>query len=696
MRRWFPNVQALPQYERRANERNQLLPLRPKRARGPWLVPGFGSVCAKLAKTVGGIVFNNKKEWEMFVCGPVIEQLAVAQELSGKSVFCLSAQITNLALLKKKEPVSVIWRQFHDARDAIGATLNGAELQCFGQRCQCRRELSRVRAPSVIEGPPQRRREIRDLENDPTCKTLLVRGLQRFQNLPPSSVTSFFQAAAIHGLPYVPFDNVNPIQWEQGEPGQDVALFGGYCHHGTQLFPTWHRPYLMMFEKLEDPVTWLEGKRAMVQMPNPLYAYHFQRIIKRPQLSSSDIPGQVLPPASLVTLRHPKKLDDGQYVSDNQSMDRTYKEELYQLQRDTHQMLSEPNQLYCNFSNMGLQSGKSKVQEGIMKSACLERPHNNMHNYLGAPMGAGDWYFGHMYHPPYSSFDPVFWLHHCNVDRQLALWEALNAETEFKLLKEECHREGTFANRGDAFESGPDSPLYPFRKQGTTPANDVFWTSRDVMLCYTKDRQVTSKLGYIYPEFEGHWTPDELRDKINGLYSNGHGGAFEDTFVFLDLPELNRKLLPAPFNVRLYIKDKENDKTKHYAGTMSMFENPFPAACANCPARQNDYIFQRLEISGALQNAGWTKNDVEDLTFLDLDSNGKPQNLELELTGPGAIVHRQITVTEQAMLPLDLGQWGVSTGSVGGELTLVVRQSAAEFVDGSGLFKSLMADVAVP
>ncbi|KAG5191847.1 ATP11 protein-domain-containing protein, partial [Tribonema minus] len=42
------------------------------------------------------------------------------------------SEITNLPLLEKEEPaiVSDIWRQFHDARkDAIGATLSGAELQ---------------------------------------------------------------------------------------------------------------------------------------------------------------------------------------------------------------------------------------------------------------------------------------------------------------------------------------------------------------------------------------------------------------------------------------------------------------------------------------------------------------------------------------------------------------------------------------
>lgn len=43
-----------------------------------------------------------------------------------------------------------------------------------------------------------------------------------------------------------------------------------------------------------------------------------------------------------------------------------------------------------------------------------------MHGVLGGG--------GHMSFPPYSSFDPVFTLHHCNVDRLLALWEAQNVK----------------------------------------------------------------------------------------------------------------------------------------------------------------------------------------------------------------------------------------------------------------------------
>lgn len=41
----------------------------------------------------------------------------------------------------------------------------------------------------------------------------------------------------IHGYPYRSWDGVN---------GQFTT---GYCSHGSPIFPTWHRPYLALFEQ---------------------------------------------------------------------------------------------------------------------------------------------------------------------------------------------------------------------------------------------------------------------------------------------------------------------------------------------------------------------------------------------------------------------------------------------------------------
>ena len=45
----------------------------------------------------------------------------------------------------------------------------------------------------------------------------------------------------IHGRPYQPFDGVNPTAGNAQN---------GYCTHVSILFPTWHRPYLALFEQV--------------------------------------------------------------------------------------------------------------------------------------------------------------------------------------------------------------------------------------------------------------------------------------------------------------------------------------------------------------------------------------------------------------------------------------------------------------
>lgn len=57
--------------------------------------------------------------------------------------------------------------------------------------------------------------------------------------LDPEDPMSYFQIASIHGLPYT--------RWPGEGKGTDVAE-KGYCSHGSVLFPTWHRPYVSLFE----------------------------------------------------------------------------------------------------------------------------------------------------------------------------------------------------------------------------------------------------------------------------------------------------------------------------------------------------------------------------------------------------------------------------------------------------------------
>ena len=102
-----------------------------------------------------------------------------------------------------------------------------------------------------------------------------------------------------------------------------------------------------------------------------------------------------------------------------------------------------------------------------------------------------------------TGFDPIFYLHHCQVDRILALWSALNPDV---WVTESVDCDGTWtipggttvnANTGAPLTltglsfwliSASSSDLTPFRNTQST-----FWTSAE--------SAGPHKLGYTYPEF---------------------------------------------------------------------------------------------------------------------------------------------------------------------------------------------------
>jgi tyrosinase len=58
---------------------------------------------------------------------------------------------------------------------------------------------------------------------------------------------------------------------------------------------------------------------------------------------------------------------------------------------------------------------KVHPQQGTMSS--LESIHDSIHGYVG-----GSGHFGTI---SVAAFDPIFWLHHCQIDRLFALWQAV-------------------------------------------------------------------------------------------------------------------------------------------------------------------------------------------------------------------------------------------------------------------------------
>ena len=72
----------------------------------------------------------------------------------------------------------------------------------------------------------------------------LVRAFRGIQALPPDNPDSFSIIAGYHGMPW------------RGPGMTDPNWWGGYCWHGSVLFPTWHRAYLL---RLEDALRAIPG-----------------------------------------------------------------------------------------------------------------------------------------------------------------------------------------------------------------------------------------------------------------------------------------------------------------------------------------------------------------------------------------------------------------------------------------------------
>ncbi|EUC55883.1 tyrosinase tyrosinase: common central domain protein, partial [Rhizoctonia solani AG-3 Rhs1AP] len=60
---------------------------------------------------------------------------------------------------------------------------------------------------------------------------------------------SFREIAGIHGMPYVPWPG-DPDEARQTTRGSWL----GYCNHASILFPSWHRPYIMVLEQIISDV----------------------------------------------------------------------------------------------------------------------------------------------------------------------------------------------------------------------------------------------------------------------------------------------------------------------------------------------------------------------------------------------------------------------------------------------------------
>lgn len=154
-----------------------------------------------------------------------------------------------------------------------------------------------------------------------------------------------------------------------------------YCRHGDPLFLPWHRAYLYFFEKaLQDRVPgvtlpWWDWRDHSEALPAAYARARTEEGRKNPLASSPIQPAGRRQPNEKRTWRQP---GDPSWLPSA--------EEVAQVRR---------NRDYFTFQNQ------------------LESIHNGVHGFVGGTMG----------YVATSAYDPIFWAHHCMIDRVWYLWQ---------------------------------------------------------------------------------------------------------------------------------------------------------------------------------------------------------------------------------------------------------------------------------
>lgn len=247
---------------------------------------------------------------------------------------------------------------------------------------------------------PRLRRNLSTLaEWDPVILDY-ARAVALMQDRPLLSPSSWRWQAAVHGF----HDGLL-------EPGEDpdpalVEDFWNQCQHGSWYFLPWHRGYLSAFEAIvRDAVLETGGSEDWALPYWDLGRPEWQRL--RPEFCTPELPDGGRN-ALFVEARRPG-FETGDVGIDPRSV---------ALDR----ILVEPE---FGGDSRGGSTGFGGPETGFFHgpgaTGALEGGiHNYVHGRVGGPGG-------YMSSFEEAGLDPVFWLHHCNVDRLWEVWRGRDA-----------------------------------------------------------------------------------------------------------------------------------------------------------------------------------------------------------------------------------------------------------------------------
>jgi tyrosinase len=208
------------------------------------------------------------------------------------------------------------------------------------------------------------------------------------QRRPATDPTNWRYLAAIHGY-------INP-PFPQTAAQHD---FWAQCQHQTWYFLPWHRAYVICFEQIVAAAVVKVGGPQGWALPYWNYSDPANHNQAR------------LLPAAFVPQRHPGGENNPLWVRGRNSTTANF--------NIPDQDVSLHNLTYSHFTggsagaHPGFGGPQTAFSHGGQVNGGLEDvPHNQIHDDIGGLMGD----------PRTAALDPIFWLHHANIDRLWEVW----------------------------------------------------------------------------------------------------------------------------------------------------------------------------------------------------------------------------------------------------------------------------------
>ncbi len=298
-----------------------------------------------------------------------------------------------------------------------------------------------------------------------------ARAVADMQTRPLTDPTSWRFYGAMHGIDDGLWRQQGYLASGESQPASGVQdTFWSQCQHGTWYFLPWHRGYLLMFEENVRATVAKLGGPADWTLPYWNYFKTGQSALP-PAFAAKQLPDGT-PNALYVAQRFGPNNDGNVFIDLSQ----------VNLSALGDTDFTGPG----NGGSPGFGGVDTGFEHGGATHGDLEsQPHDMVHVLVGGQDPSGRQLPGLMSDPDTAGLDPIFWLHHANIDR---LWEVW------------LQQSGARADPSDA--NWIDGPAKIGERAFVMPKPDAStWT-------YTPGGMTDlSNLGYTYDDFSPAGAP---------------------------------------------------------------------------------------------------------------------------------------------------------------------------------------------